>query len=1008
MSEFELRSDAVEVAGVITTAWVELFGAGQPGPGTWHLVIQLVPGDPLLVAADGKVNPFGWLECQVTPVAPYRNEPNAGRLLGEMVGKKVRLSGSWGDVTEAGATRATLISPIAWILVDRGITPIVEEHGFSQVVTDADLFAFSDDTPFVLGGTPPPHHREDRHIEVGIPFPFRPQANAIPVFAECVDRDDMELILLGIRAVPAPDFPLHADRQHSMTVAASPAGDMLQVTVDTGTPAAGQGFFYAKFALTYDEAFEKMCDPDMCLADPARSCQATGDERLSYVWPQMSSVLSGDLLLGPAGGTGVLGRLLGALMGPQFYDHMVMFVEDDGRSVRHCTASDERIAKEAYYTVTITVKTPFGDTSKKLPLNGIRGDVLRFAWPGSISQTLGEVCVTGHNRSNPQFSFATLYPEVAASEAATPPRLWQLSPAERAKRTSFHDPEAVGTAKRDHDSGSRDTYALAKLQRDPAFRAEIDPDTGRPIGWIWPILVKPHPFLAAAAQDPLRTVAAEAKKISAHYRFFSYSDATIAVKPAFDAPPPGAWGTHAGADWAASTKAAVCSSFVWASVQAANPLLRAAGKPRIELEGEGEPEDKRPAADPDGLYHYTLEERTDAAKALFSFTHDHVAGEVDKAIADLPGLVSTLLDIVPGASGVIDNVKEFLASVVANQLCNTFASDAVTDLASTWNNPGAGVAVSPDDTMLRWDVRAPLSSAPPPISPAKINVYGNPMPVVIPEPGWRKTPIYHIHEVIGKGTMHGTVVRRVVSNQPPTPVVGATVRFGCEQTLTAMTPHRTIGFEFVDTKAGRYRLQASQFVVDPVTHVGQEWKSKADEIELRDGDDLSGIVLELVPPPGLARTLDIRSHHDIVDRVVVGKDRWGHPDMNGKLHLAFDPLDVKAAPPEQRNTKLEDTWDQTTPEVGSGVHVRVTVVARLQKAIAPDGSESFDGTIVCDVTIVFFDTGEGETNDTLEDFGIVLKLGESHATPYNMVSNDTVPERASGTVTITNLIASLP
>ena len=223
-----------------------------------------------------------------------------------------------------------------------------------------------------------------------------------------------------------------------------------------------------------------------------------------------------------------------------------------------------------------------------------------------------------------------------------------------------------------------------------------------------------------------------------------------------------------------------------------------------------------------------------------------------------------------------------------------------------------------------------------------------------------------------------------------------------------MTPHRTIGFEFVDTKAGRYRLQASQFVVDPVTHVGQEWKSKADEIELRDGDDLSGIVLELVPPPGLARTVDIRSHHDIVDRVVVGKDRWGHPDMNGKLHLAFDPLDVQAAPPEQQNTKLEDTFDRTTPEVGSGVHVRVTVVGRLNKVIAPDGSESFDGVVICDVTIVFFDAGEGETNDTLQDLNIPLRLGESHTMPYNMVSTDTVPERASGTVTITNLIASLP
>jgi hypothetical protein len=549
---------------------------------------------------------------------------------------------------------------------------------------------------------------------------------------------------------------------------------------------------------------------------------------------------------------------------------------------------------------------------------------------------------------------------------------------------------------------------LVRLQKDPAFRAETDPATGRPVGWIYPILVKPHPFLAAAAQELLRTVAAEAKKLATHYRFFSYSDAKIAINPAFDAPPTGAWGSNLGADWAANTKGAVCSSFVWAAVQAANPLLLAAGKPRIELEGEGEPADKRPPADSDGLYRYTIEERGNAAKALFAFTHDRVAGEVDKAVADLPDLAGTLLDVIPGASDVIDTAKDLLATTVANQLCNTFAFDAVSDLTSTWSNPGPGVAVSPDDTMLRWDVRASPTAPPPAPSPGKINVYGNPMPVDISQPGWRLTRIYRVRKAVGKGTVHGTVVRRVQSNQLPTPVVGATVRFGCETTVTSLTRHRTAEFQFVGTKAGRYDLQASQFVVDPTTNVGQEWKSKLEEIELQDGQTLGGLVLELVPPPGLARTVDIRSHHDIVDRVVVGKDRWGHPDMNGMLHLAFDPLDVKAAPSEQQNTRINDTWDQTTPEVGSGVHVRVTVVARLQKVTASDGSENFDGAIVCDVTIVFFDTSEGETNDTLQDSGIVLKLGESHTTPYNMVSNDTVPERASGTVTITNLIASLP
>ena len=267
------------------------------------------------------------------------------------------------------------------------------------------------------------------------------------------------------------------------------------------------------------------------------------------------------------------------------------------------------------------------------------------------------------------------------------------------------------------------------------------------------------------------------------------------------------------------------------------------------MEGEGEPEDKRLAADPDGLYQYTLPERTKAAKALFEFTHDRVAKEVDKAIDDLPGLVSAMLDVVPGASGVIDDAKELLSSVVADQLCNTFAFDAVSDLGSTWNNPGIGVAVSPDDTKLRWDVRADPTMAPPAISPAKINVYGHATPVVIPEPGWRITPIYRIREVIGKASVSGAVVRREVSNQPAKPVIGATVRLGCEQRLTAFA-NRTIGFQFVDTKAGRYHLQASQFVLDPTTNIWLEWKSKREDIKLLNGDNISGVVLELFPRRG--------------------------------------------------------------------------------------------------------------------------------------------------------------
>jgi hypothetical protein len=640
MIDFVLRTDAVEVAGTVMKVWFEPFYPLNPISGTWHVVIQLKAGDPLLVTSDGKVNAFDWIECLVTPVAPFRDLPNAARLLGEIAGQEVRLAGSWGDLTLDGHGLFTRIMPVAWIVVNHSLTAIIEEHGFSQAVRDVDLFAFSDDTPTDIDGPLPPHHRENRHFELTIPFPFKPQPSATPVRAECVDRENLEQLRYGFRQNSAPEFPYHSVLMYRLNIIENAAGDVLQFVVDTGTPAEQKGFFYAKIALTYNEHFDKMCDPNVCLTDPGRSCQATNEQRYTYVWPRVASALSGNLLLGPAGGKGVLGRLLGALHGPQHYDHMAMFVEDDGRTVRHCTADDERIASEEYYTATVSIETPFGDAEKKLPLLGIRNDVLRFAWPGSIAEIIASL----PDRAKP------LNPRLALPRCTTKwsrqcgSPTWELAPAERAKRTAFHDPEAVGTAKRERKPKKRAKYTLVKVQRDPAYRTEINQETGQPIGFIYPMLVQPHPSLARAALEPLRYAAEELKKIVAHYRFFSYSDAGIALNPAYNAPPTGAWGGW-GVGWAANSIAAVCSSIVWAAVQAANTRLVADGKRRIELEGEGELEDNRLAADPDGLYHYTVEERADAAKALFEFTHDRVAKEVRKAVDDLPGLATTLIVI---------------------------------------------------------------------------------------------------------------------------------------------------------------------------------------------------------------------------------------------------------------------------------------------------------------------------------------------------------------------------
>lgn len=1004
MMDFQLREDNVEIGGRVVSAWQDVSPPYQIPTDMWHLLLELSPGDPRLISSDGTVNPLGRIECLVTPPAPYRDPSHLG-LLTQLSGMGVRVSGSWGDLSADGVPLGTVIWPIAWIVADRGLVPIVQEQGFTQAVADVDVYAFSDDCVTEgLQPNNPPHHRQDRHLVVTVPFPFRPQPTAVAQWVECTDREDRERALYFGRSVPRPDFPVRAVRAQTATVVAAGSADTLEVTIDTGTPGAGQGFLYTRLALTYDEGFETMCPPDVCLTDPTRSCQATGEDRYSYVWPRFASVRVGDLILGPSGPGGVLGRLLGQLNPPQYYDHMGIFVANDGATIRHCTASDERVQDPEYYNGRLTVNTPFGDMEEKIPLKGIREDVLKYAWPGSITQSLAEVTITGRNRLNPQFSFSTLYPAVAADEAADPPRLWQLVPEERRKRTGFHDPEAAGAAKRMGNAGRRRVYSLIKLQKDPAWRPEIDPATGAPIGWLWPVIVQPHPRLANTAYRALAVVAARASQLRAHYRFFAYTKGDIATNAAFDAPGPGAWGPDEGRDWAAGSIAAVCSSFVWAAVQAANPQLAAAGGATIELEGETEPTDGRWPGSADGLYAYQADERRDSGKALYQFTADRVAAEVDKKVNDLPGIVTTVLDVMGVLSGTspTDQVRDYLAQTVANQLCNVFGADNPGDFADTWANAGPGSAVSPDDTMLRWDVNAP-ADAWPTVRPGRVNVYGRAVPVAVPRAGWRREPVYRVAPVQGLGTVRGIVVRREEPDRDPVRVAGATVRFGCR--VTSTDPEGQ--FSFVDTKAGPYHLRGAMFVVDRKTRVGTEWSSPTKLIELRPGDDLGGLVLELEPPPGVARDVVVQSHHDVVDRRVVGKDAWGHFDLNGTIPLAYDPLDLPQAPPGQRNTLLRAGFDQTTPEVGSGVHVRVRVDAWLKEITAADGSVHYDGTVVADLTLVFFDAEEGEINARLTKTGVELPLGESFTMPYNLVSDDTVPERASGHVTVHNTFAVL-
>jgi lactoylglutathione lyase len=293
--------------------------------------------------------------------------------------------------------------------------------------------------------------------------------------------------------------------------------------------------------------------------------------------PQVPYAKKGDLALSPGDGQGFISLVVASLGPPQVYDHMGIFV-DNGLTIRHCTSSKERVKQKELFTSEITVKLAGVITldRQKIPLNGFRPDLVKFGWPGSISQTVEEVYRTGRNSLNSRWSYPAMHPGADSSDpedAGKPFRLYQLPRSERGRRVEFNDPELDRSE------------ALVRLQDTSVFLG--DPPTE-----FLPLLVRPHPQFEPQARSALELVAEMAKRIDAHYRYFAYTRGDIGIDPNFNAPPAGdpSWPTP-GATWAADTIGAMCSSFVWTSVQHANEDLAAQGRPVILLEDKADPPD---------------------------------------------------------------------------------------------------------------------------------------------------------------------------------------------------------------------------------------------------------------------------------------------------------------------------------------------------------------------------------------------------------------------------------
>jgi len=189
------------------------------------------------------------------------------------------------------------------------------------------------------------------------------------------------------------------------------------------------------------------------------------------VWSdaRMANAYKGDIILTP--GCSLIGDLLRQVSPPQFFTHSGLMVRNYDQ-IRHSTAPVERYGD---YTVGLSVgiaDIPFG----------IRPDVLRYGWPGIITQSVHDAVMGA----------------------------------------VLEDPE-------------KKRYEIGGFSFTPQSCGEDLPLVDRTV-------VKPPPGSDPSVRGRLEQAADIAKDINGHYRFYAYTDAAIATDPGRDAPGSLLWG----------------------------------------------------------------------------------------------------------------------------------------------------------------------------------------------------------------------------------------------------------------------------------------------------------------------------------------------------------------------------------------------------------------------------------------------------------------------------------
>jgi len=165
------------------------------------------------------------------------------------------------------------------------------------------------------------------------------------------------------------------------------------------------------------------------------------------------------------------------------------------------------------------------------------------------------------------------------------------------------------------------------------------------------------------------------------------------------------------------------------------------------------------------------------------------------------------------------------------------------------------------------------------------------------------------------------------------------------------------------------------------------------------------VVLRLEPPDDLWRVIEVVIDADIHDRSFWGGDSDArHIILTPSFELRQDLSDPPGAGEEERNTVLsaEHYW-RTEPAVGSGVHVGLSLTAKCDPA---------DRSVSCHCRTALYDTSDGGIFGLLTSYEVdqideqdVRVAADQTRVVLNgaaFASDETVPERATVTVKITN------